>query len=572
MKKSNIMEAQSITASIWSEKLGVNVVIGGGHAFTNGKTIHLPDLNDQYYKKMMGVLFGLNAHESFHILESDFNIIRQCQSPLEKMVLNIVEDIRIERNGIKKYPGIKRRLDEACKHMLLGNKSPEDDSSDQQPGFVLTNYLLTAGRLKYLKQSFLKNLADKYSQKAEETFGNGFLIRINALMNGVYGLKNSADAYDLTLEVIRMMEELDKEDKQNKDQQNQDQDDQGEDDQNQDSQEAEDSQDDQDQDENSDQDNQANDSDDIDNNDSIDDSQDEDDDNNQGDENDTSAAQQALASDEDDLPDDIYDQLKKELENNAESPEHRLDIAVECSIKSRQPDEVLFKEAKLYSNGIRSQLVSLLQSSKKDRVSFKRTGTNLASSRVYRIKQGQFDVFKTRQHHKKMNTAIQVLVDTSGSMAGSMGIVTQATSALSVALDDIPNLKHSVARFPASPLAGDSVSKLKGFNESAKKVMSAFNMGHIGSTPTTEAMVWAVKELISRKETRKMILLITDGGPDDYFSCKYMIDECIKAGIEVIGIGIHYDITELVPESRIINDINELKKALFDMLGNKLIQ
>ena len=54
----------------------------------------------------------------------------------------------------------------------------------------------------------------------------------------------------------------------------------------------------------------------------------------------------------------------------------------------------------------------------------------------------------------------------------------------------------------------------------------------------TGALWYAAADLIPRREERKVILMLTDGGPDDWASAAEMIAKATAAGIEMIGIGI----------------------------------
>lgn len=70
-----------------------------------------------------------------------------------------------------------------------------------------------------------------------------------------------------------------------------------------------------------------------------------------------------------------------------------------------------------------------------------------------------------------------------------------------------------------------------------------------------------------------MILIITDGCPDDSQLAKTAITEAVKLGLEVYGIGIvNTAILSLLPDtSSVINSIAELAPSMFGMLQRALI-
>ena len=87
-----------------------------------------------------------------------------------------------------------------------------------------------------------------------------------------------------------------------------------------------------------------------------------------------------------------------------------------------------------------------------------------------------------------------------------------------------------------------------------------------------EALWWVLQEMVTLKEKRKVILIITDGDPNSRENTR----EAIKAGkqmnMEIYGIGIesHY-INELLPESSInITSLNDLAQSMFKLLGQAI--
>ena len=75
-----------------------------------------------------------------------------------------------------------------------------------------------------------------------------------------------------------------------------------------------------------------------------------------------------------------------------------------------------------------------------------------------------------------------------------------------------------------------------------------------GSTPLAPALWWTMQAMLPLRESRKIVLILTDGEPDEVTPCLAAIRQAERMGMEVLGIGIqHTAIKELLPNtSRII--------------------
>jgi hypothetical protein len=106
-----------------------------------------------------------------------------------------------------------------------------------------------------------------------------------------------------------------------------------------------------------------------------------------------------------------------------------------------------------------------------------------------------------------------------------------------------------------------------------QKVHNRFLMNASGSTPMGEALWWTMREMLTLKENRKLILIITDGDPDSRENTIEAIKTAGQMNIEVYGIGIesHY-INSLLPESSInITSLNDLAHSMFRLLEKAVV-
>ena len=77
LKQKDIMDCLPLLASVLGNQYGVTVEIGGSEAYTDGKTIHLPALPLDSEPALITMIKGYCDHESAHIRETDFEILRK---------------------------------------------------------------------------------------------------------------------------------------------------------------------------------------------------------------------------------------------------------------------------------------------------------------------------------------------------------------------------------------------------------------------------------------------------------------------------------------------------------------
>lgn len=137
-----------IYAQHLAELTGVQVIISNnGSAYTNGKQVCVPFAEDD-----LPLSFGYVAHECSHVRNTDMRCFAEAAAtPFRKSVLNILEDIRIEKLSIEQYPGTEGDLFHLVKTVLGSQLSPED-AAKKQPLAIVHDTLLLAGRWMALGQ------------------------------------------------------------------------------------------------------------------------------------------------------------------------------------------------------------------------------------------------------------------------------------------------------------------------------------------------------------------------------------------------------------------------------------
>jgi len=158
-----------------------------------------------------------------------------------------------------------------------------------------------------------------------------------------------------------------------------------------------------------------------------------------------------------------------------------------------------------------------------------------------------------------------------------MGFVSAAAYCLCEALVKVPGLSLGATAFP-----GEQTRRSKGRDKSWETVSpvlkhgqglhTKFRLTAEGSTPMGEAIWWALQEMASLKQSRKIIFILTDGEPDFIDNTKTAIAEAQRLGYEVYGLGLDSDsVKSLLPgRCAVITQLADLPQALFGLLGTAI--
>jgi Mg-chelatase subunit ChlD len=101
-----------------------------------------------------------------------------------------------------------------------------------------------------------------------------------------------------------------------------------------------------------------------------------------------------------------------------------------------------------------------------------------------------------------------------------------------------------------------------------------FSLEAAGGTPMAPALWWVLQQLYFLPESRKLVVLITDGIPDDLAAARTVVKAALAQGVEVYGIGMMANsVFNLLPAAygRKITDIRELAPAVFGILQGALV-
>jgi cobalamin biosynthesis protein CobT len=194
---------------------------------------------------------------------------------------------------------------------------------------------------------------------------------------------------------------------------------------------------------------------------------------------------------------------------------------------------------------------------------------------LHRITAGRDDLFRRKQENRTKDVAVELVVDASGSMYGKIDIASYAAYALSSVLDRL-QIVNEVVAFSTKGFPGEAAKRLhedikkvgsysrheaivmpilKEFDERLTPIvrerfatLAHFAHGLLQSNVDGESVLMAYSRLIRRRESRKIMIVLSDGRPaaaGDMHALEHHLKSVVKeierSGTNVVGIGIQDD-------------------------------
>ncbi|MDG3046705.1 VWA domain-containing protein [Vibrio parahaemolyticus] len=547
-----LKNALPIVAAAYGEKFGVKVLIQGQDAFTDGERIVIPTANpdDPHYQQ---IAWGYLAHEAAHIRHTNFDMVKKASSkPIRKALLNIIEDVRIENELAKDYPGTRRSISQVIEYMVDTQQMcvPEQP----EPASNLQAWLLFRLRCHFLGQKALTPLYQAVDERVRQLFPAAAMSRLSAMLTAVPSLASTGEVLKLVDAIVAMLEE---ESRPPQDESDAD----GGDDIGQDaSNDSNSSSDSQTPETGSSATGDAAETSDSDNSDQADN------------------LRQALEASAAQFEPDTFAQVAEVLSEQAEGHQGVTPLSLPQAEQAMLGDEAILTLSASESAQIRARLRGMVQSSQDNRNHAKRHGLRVATHRLAASQAGESRLFIQRQPRIAPNAAVHLLVDISGSMGKPIGegnrkyfhVANEAALALAMALEGIPGVVPAVIYFPG---IHQEVSIALLPKQSVRHRAACFDQKPRGCTPMAQAMWFAANSLLAQKQKRKLMIVLTDGDPDDWAATHDIVDRCRRSGFELLGIGIQTrSVEKFFPQSIVINDVKDLKRELFEVTQQLLIQ
>lgn len=193
----------ALVAKVLGKKYDVNITIGGyGTASTDGHTIHLPAVSGEYAEALAR---GYIDHESFHIRLTDMNIMPTAD--FAGALLNVIEDIRIEKSGGKDYPGCASNL-KALSEVLV-KKHGALQPNPVNPSSNILSWVSTRGYVDILGHESMRESAENVEPMARLIFGKHFaaaqqlVAKIDTLPEDKTGTRQAVALRDEFMKLIK---------------------------------------------------------------------------------------------------------------------------------------------------------------------------------------------------------------------------------------------------------------------------------------------------------------------------------------------------------------------------------
>ncbi|MPL87717.1 hypothetical protein SDC9_33727 [bioreactor metagenome] len=536
IRTKDVLNCLPLLASILGDRYGVQVRIGGKEACTNGKVIQLPSLPMDCEPELLALAKGFTDHEAAHIRHTDFSVLKSANlDPVPFNLFNCLEDWRVEKKLSGIFPGCRRNLNWLIRRFFVEQAQPR--AGDDSPALAVLDYVLLTVRAWDVDEV---TPARQYAASIMEHHFPGLKEAMDAILVKVYiHCPDTAAAVKYAWQIAQCIRQWEppRQAPTNK---------------------------------------SANDHGSmpkvkLEVNDSA---------KQIGQRSEPGQPQSALSSlplkalfhaEAQDLPQNIGEIMTIELaKSSAESSGDALTVAVEGARHAAALPVEQKLQALQASIALRTRLKGFLQAQTQRRCSIGRKGTLHANS-LHRLQVGNARVFQKGSVQLGLNTAVHILLDVSGSMAGApINLANRACFAVATALSHIRGVNSAVTAFPAVSVTNSVFPIMR----HGQPLPDRFDILASGGTPLAGALWWVLQTMLPLKEQRKMVLVITDGMPDNPLAANNAIGVAQKLGFEVYGLGIRNEhIMQLLPHtSRVVNDLPDLVPAMFALLQAALLK
>lgn len=581
MRAQSLDRALPAIAGFIADRTGIPI-IRGDRACTDNVAIYLPrrrselDLEERDLVEAVAYLY----HEVGHMRHSNFAL--GATTPLQRAITGALEDIRIEALVMSQFPAARRYLsrlvgmmvEDATQGKGVGFPPVKDTDSESD---ILQRYLFYRLRHEVLRQEPLAEVATGALKVARTRLPAGMLTRLDALMFQVTSCASEDEVFELADAIISMIKEEKEKEEERQQQEQQQQTGQPDGSQQQGQPSGADGNPD-----GGHQQGQSPGSEGMDGQ-----AQEGGQDGNSqeadsggssgmtggaggsGPENSAEALQQLLGMSDEDVHADIGEMLANALNAAAEQETYVGPcIPMPNAHKAQLPAKpVDMAQLRASINATRTRTLQWMSSVADGEVMHSRSGMRIDPSRIWQGRLGGA-IFVREDEGIDINAAVSIVIDRSGSMSQMIGQAAQAAVATMLAFD-VPGLKTQVSVFPWYSDGDEGVAVVKRWEESSKHLASRIAcLTTDGGTPMAEAILFAAADVVRREETLKIVLVVTDGDPNDRAATRHVIERARADGITVVGLGIGVD-TAPVFEAKYaatIGNIGELSASMVKLV------
>lgn len=229
------------------------------------------------------------------------------------------------------------------------------------------------------------------------------------------------------------------------------------------------------------------------------------------------------------------------------------------------------------STAVRALLEELLQGSAASRLRAARSGRRIGRDAGRRLRLGDLRIFDVRCPGLRIDAAVHLLQDVSGSMTSRMHAARAATLALCVAFSEVDGVDLAVSAFPwrvSGPRGVDprGVILLKPAEESHRQAAARIEQlqAH-GGTPLASALMHSHELLCGVARQRRIVIVVTDGDPDSTDDARRVIALGRRQGVEHLGLGIGVELGHLFDTFVRIDGIDDLPRQVVDLVRDAVL-
>ena len=578
----DILASLPVLADVLGRKFGVKISFNGDTAWTDGAHINLPALPLDADKNLLLLIRGYIDHEAAHVRETDFPLLQASSlTALEHHISNILEDWRVEKKLSEIFPGSRHNFAWLNRHLFLENNHHTDSKADTAITVLFTWMLLAVYSWTVPE---LEPRRDSAAQEMEAAFP-GLHGRIDAFIQRLPEYcRSTYDAIEAARAIAALLKEYAYEDKEPQQQP----DDEagtadgrgGEEDGSTESascsamegqatgegsgdaekaaQAQRDSQDGEKR--------QPQDEENGGNKQSPSVSEVEGGWGNRGKHEGLEALRESLSA-KNLAKATVREALQRQLERKSAKGSVSTAVETTAPLHPLSPEDI--RKTKKTTAALTAKLRALLQSKQLVR-SFPGRHGRIQPQLLHRMFIGNASLFLQRTEKTRISAAVHILLDASSSMHGEpITLACNATYALAKSLHSLSGISVGVTAFPGEdPYENKPLASVVSVLQHGESLHRRFALEASGGTPMAESL-WAVLPILQqRKEGRKILLLVTDGGANNVASAQAAVAALQKSRVEVYGIGIKSKgVEEILPEtSLVIHSIQELAPAMFTAL------
>lgn len=571
---SNIAKVKKIAKAInaLAKNDSVKVSVGGDTAYSTGGSINIP-IGDFSDPRFMQMVQGYIDHEIGHESETEHGYMARARSiggNLMGSILNALEDARMENSRGNIYPGARINLEVLFKIAIEDEIIPNPNDMKQNIMEVIFSYILHASR--ELVCGYTSTHAPLALSIIRQSAGDEFADGLVELLKETPSMKSTYCAFNLSEKIYNYLNQSVNNPPPKQPQAGQSQD-----------------------------------SDDADNS-TPSDSNDDDGSQGQSDSNDDDGSQgQSDSNDNGGSSEGSADSSSQEGSDKSMSPpnsglqgakadldtlhDYHEDVQGTITDKARDCDDVDTAELQclridktdeptMHSfdlsgwRSLSSKFARTLQKVIIDNTETLKmatsTGRRIMRSKLASSQLGNDDVFEYKEETEALDSSVMLLVDSSGSM-GYENMLEANKTALGFAKAfqrmgiDIEVNYYGVYKHTQGK---NEIYTAKEFGK--KLDVTKFSVASSGSTPTEEALFYALIRMSNQSQQNKIVFLITDGQPDCSGSVQMVHEKLVNVGIKVIPIGLGTRSVQGFNESVYAKNSEEVNNALKDAIKKKL--